>query len=143
MVFSGSGGAVVVDLGLGEISDAGVAGGVVAFQGIELLEVEAAGGALTVLGSGEADRLEVHPEGPASGWLQRAAVAPRVSYRNVAGNVLTVDGAGGVDVVAVFGSQGRIASWSAMWPSVCWGRRWRWWSRRWRWKGWLGRMSLR
>ncbi len=32
-------------------------------------------GALTVLGSGEADRLEVHPEGPAGGWLQRAAVS--------------------------------------------------------------------
>ncbi len=44
VVFSGSGGAVVVDLGAGEISDAGWPEGWVAFQGVELLEVEAAGG---------------------------------------------------------------------------------------------------
>ncbi len=69
-------GAAVVDLGAGEISDAGVAGGVVAFQGVELLEVEAAGGALTVLGSGEADRLEVHP-GRSSGRLAAAGGSER------------------------------------------------------------------
>ncbi len=61
----------------------GVAGGVVAFQGVELLEVEAAGGALTVLGSGGGGSAGGASGRSSGGWLQRAAVAPRVSYRNV------------------------------------------------------------
>jgi hypothetical protein len=106
LVFTGSGGAVTVDLGAGSIEDAGVPGSPdVLFRGVVLVEVDASGGAFTLVGTAADDRLEVYPLGASEGVIRAGSLLPEVRYGAVAGGVITVDAAGGSDVVAVYGSQ--------------------------------------
>ncbi|MDW8080278.1 MAG: hypothetical protein RMJ16_15470, partial [Thermoguttaceae bacterium] len=52
LLFTGSGGAVTVDLGASTIEDGGVAGSPdVVYSGVELVEIAASGGAFTVVGT--------------------------------------------------------------------------------------------
>jgi hypothetical protein len=54
LVFTGSGGAVTVDLGAGSIEDAGVPGSPdVLFRGVVVVEVDASGGAFSLVGTAE------------------------------------------------------------------------------------------
>jgi hypothetical protein len=106
LVFTGSGGAVTVDLGAGSIEDAGVPGSPdVLFRGVVVVEVDASGGAFTLVGTAADDRLEVYPLGASEGVIRAGGLLPEVRYEAVAGGTISVDAAGGSDVVAVYGSQ--------------------------------------
>jgi hypothetical protein len=109
---TGSGG-VSVDLGAGTAQESGFAPAT--FTGVSTLNVDAAGQALTVVGTGTTDELSYTPTGPQAGAVRVAGV-PATKFTNVAGaftinpsgsggsvNPLTIVGTSAGDTITAIG----------------------------------------
>ncbi|HUE73617.1 MAG TPA: CHRD domain-containing protein [Pirellulaceae bacterium] len=90
--FAGTGGAITVDYGAGTVQEAGF--GPVFLTGVELLNIDAAGGDLTALGTTGNETLDVSITGESSGTATSSAVgAPVTTFASV--GVFSVDLLGG------------------------------------------------
>ncbi len=98
--FTGTGGAVTIDLAAQTITEAGF--GPVGFTGIETLNVEALGGAITVLGHATAESIDVTPTGANTATIVPSGLNLTINTSNT--GLLTVDALGGSDTVSVHGT---------------------------------------
>ena len=86
--FTGTGGAITVNYGAGTIAEAGFAP--VSLSGVELLNVDAAGGSLTALGSAGDETLDIAIDGTSNGTATSSVIgAPVTAFANV--GTLSVD----------------------------------------------------
>src|SRR5262249_8226525 len=108
--FTGDGtGAVTVDFGAPSVTEAGFAA--VPYTGVEVINANAGGAAMTVNGTAGNDALSVTPTGTAAATVALTSSNPSIGATPVvnASNIgvavtLTVDGVGGTDSVSVNGT---------------------------------------
>ncbi len=102
--FTGTGGPIVVDLDAQTIKEG--ANPAVSISGVETVNVNAAGGALTVNGTTGDDDLTYTPSGPSAGSVALAGLNTVVNFSNVntAPGSFVLDPLGGADSVTVKGT---------------------------------------
>jgi hypothetical protein len=106
LTFNGHGSAVTLDLAAGTISDGA---GTVSFNSLKTLNVNAAGGALTVVDANAGTNLAVTPTGAQAGTVQANGTGPLVNFTNASASGLVVSLPGGGNTLAVDGSAGNDA----------------------------------
>ena len=99
--FTGTGGGVTIDLAAQTVTQAGLAP--VSLSGVEVLNVNAGAGAITVLGSTGDDNATVTPTGTDTATITAAGLNLTVNTTN--SGVLTLNGLAGSDHLAVNGTQ--------------------------------------
>ena len=100
--YTGSGGDIAFDLDDGSLSETG--GSKVTFAGVEVFDIDTAGGGLAVAADSGDDTLEVWPLDANSGRLALTGSALAVNYSGLAGKPVALDLADGQDTLIVNGS---------------------------------------
>ncbi len=98
-----AGATTTVDLGASTITSTGASP--VSFSGIEQLNLNANGGALTILGTSGPDSLVYTPTDVSAGTVVDNDAAPTIAFTNATGT-FTIDGGAGVNQVTVNGTAG-------------------------------------
>ncbi len=105
---SGASGAVTVtsaDASLSTPTSITGYGGTISLSGVEIVNLNANSNAATVLGDGQNDSLTVTPTGAATATVQSAGLGTIFNFSNISG-AFTIDGAGGINSVAIQGTSG-------------------------------------
>jgi hypothetical protein len=108
--FTGNGaGAVTVDLGASTVTEAGFTA--VSFSGVEVVNVNAGGAKVTVVGTANPDSISVTPTGAAAATLTSAGLNTTFNFSNVspAAGGFTIDPLGGSNTVTVNGTSSNDA----------------------------------
>ncbi len=102
MSFTGSGGALVMDLDDGSLVDA--AGSRVTYWGVEGFAIDTAGGTLAIVTSEDDETLTVTPLDSDTGRLVLEGTTLEIGYSGVAGQPVALDLGAGQDTLVVVGS---------------------------------------